>query len=134
GVDESIKTEVLFPEFRSATPLETEAVLVMVPSALGRSVTITVAIAPALRVPKVQLTLLGARVQEPCEDWTAMIAVPELTRSFSTTFVAADGPELVMVMVAVVLLPAATGFGEAVWLMAKSASGFTVTNAEAESL
>ncbi len=101
-----------------------DAVFVSVPLAVGAvAVIVIVLVAPALSVAREQFALASHDQPGP----VAVINDVLLGKvSVTTTFAAADGPMFVTVSVYVNVLPAFTGFGETVLLMARSVPAFTV--------
>src|SRR3954449_4316894 len=66
---------VLFGVFASGRSLTTEAVLLIVPGAVGCTTIVTVAVPPAATLPRLQVTMPAAWEQVP---WLG-VAVPKMT-------------------------------------------------------
>jgi hypothetical protein len=88
----------LFALFGSATALVTAAWLAGVPTLVGETVIVTVALTPEVSVPSEQFTTL-VPVHDPCVATAEMNVRPAGSGSESTTPLAASGPAFATVSV-----------------------------------
>jgi hypothetical protein len=106
--------------------------LVLVPAAVGCTVTVTVTLSPGFIVPIAQVTLPAEGApQLPCVAVAETNVLLAGSVSVSETPVADDGPAVAMDTLYERLLPWATGLGVAVCETPRSAEPLTVTPAEA---
>src|SRR5205814_887327 len=113
---------VLLAVFVSASLPTTVAVLLIEPLVDAVVTIVIVTDAPFARLPRLQLTT-APPVQVPCELVTETNVIPAGSGSATLTPVAASGPLFVTVSVQVTLLPSVAGFGEPLFVIARSIAG-----------
>jgi hypothetical protein len=113
----------LFAGFGSNWSPRTIAVFVNGPRTLGVPTILTVTVAPTARLPSKQVSVTPESVQVPCVAVEVMKKRFGENESMRVTPVAGEGPLLTTVTVKVRGLPTRAGFGEAVFVTARSADG-----------
>src|ERR1035437_8510406 len=117
---------VLLVGFGSACVARTVAVVLSVPLAVVVAIIVSEALAPLVKAPRFQVRKLLEIEMLPCVALVERTLTTAGSRPLTATPVAKLGPALVTAIVYVTLLPATTGFGKALRLIARSAAGPTV--------